>query len=163
MSKSGKASVKELEICISCLNEVLEETKKTFVRFNKEGKMNDVIEEIEAYRKELEPIKLKLKKAKNENKLKGIVEEMKLIENNIKADMVINIMKREIIEQLKATKNKWEITIDVMMIIGKYFKSSKDYVNIMKVCKRYINWLECITSIQLIILHYLKIWKQIII
>ena len=34
-------------------------------------------------------------------------------------------------------KEKWEMTIDVMMIIGKYFESSQDYVNVMKVKKRY--------------------------
>ena len=35
------------------------------------------------------------------------------------------------------TKQKWEITIDVMMIIGKYLRTSKDYVNVMKTSKRY--------------------------
>ena len=32
---------------------------------------------------------------------------------------------------------KWEITIDAMMIIGKYFKTTNDFVGVMKVCKRY--------------------------
>ena len=35
------------------------------------------------------------------------------------------------------TKSKWEITIDFMMIIGKYFESNKDYINVMKVNKKY--------------------------
>ena len=34
-------------------------------------------------------------------------------------------------------KSKWEITIDVMMIIGKYFKTNNDYINVMKVNKKY--------------------------
>ena len=37
------------------------------------------------------------------------------------------------------TKSKWEITIDVMMIIGKYFKTNNDYINVMKVNKKYHN------------------------
>ena len=39
-------------------------------------------------------------------------------------------------------KSKWEITIDVMMIIGKYFKSNNDYINIMKVNKKYHDLVE---------------------
>ena len=35
------------------------------------------------------------------------------------------------------TKSKWVITIDVMLIIGKYFLSNKDYINVMKTSKRY--------------------------
>ena len=44
---------------------------------------------------------------------------------------------RNIKQQLNETKSKWEITMDVMMIIGKYFKKNNDYVNMMKVAKRY--------------------------
>ena len=32
---------------------------------------------------------------------------------------------------------KWEIPAEAMKIIAKYFKSSKDYINVMKVCKKY--------------------------
>ena len=35
------------------------------------------------------------------------------------------------------SKNKWEITIDSMLIVGKYFQSNKDYMNVMKVSKKY--------------------------
>ena len=31
----------------------------------------------------------------------------------------------------------WSITIDYMMIVGKYFRSNRDYINAMKVCKKY--------------------------
>jgi len=31
----------------------------------------------------------------------------------------------------------FELTIDFIMIIGKYLESNKDYINIMKVCKKY--------------------------
>ena len=41
------------------------------------------------------------------------------------------------IEHFKDTKEKWEITIDSMMIIGKYFERSIDYVNVMKTTKKY--------------------------
>ena len=38
---------------------------------------------------------------------------------------------------VKESFYKWKITIDVMLIIGKYFTSSLDYINVMKVSKRY--------------------------
>ena len=44
---------------------------------------------------------------------------------------------RNIKQQLNETKSKWEITMDIMMIIGKYFKRNNDYINMMKVAKRY--------------------------
>ena len=44
---------------------------------------------------------------------------------------------RNIKQQLNETKSKWEVTMDVMMIIGKYFEKNRDYVNMMKVAKRY--------------------------
>ena len=34
-------------------------------------------------------------------------------------------------------KEKWEITIDLLMIVGKYFESNNDYINVMKVSKKY--------------------------
>ena len=34
---------------------------------------------------------------------------------------------------------KWKITIDSMLIIGKYFKENEDYINVMKVCKKYLD------------------------
>ena len=44
---------------------------------------------------------------------------------------------RNIKQHLNETKSKWEITMDIMMIIGKYFERNNDYVNMMKVAKRY--------------------------
>ena len=38
---------------------------------------------------------------------------------------------------VESTKSKWEITIDAMMIVGKYFETNDDYINVMKVCKKY--------------------------
>ena len=35
------------------------------------------------------------------------------------------------------TKEKWEITIDSMMIIGKYFESNKDFICVMKANRKY--------------------------
>ena len=40
-------------------------------------------------------------------------------------------------EEDESTKSKWRITNDYMMIIGKYFKSNEDYINVMKVNKKY--------------------------
>ena len=34
-------------------------------------------------------------------------------------------------------KDKWQMTVDFIMIVGKYFKSNNDFINVMKVCKRY--------------------------
>ena len=37
---------------------------------------------------------------------------------------------------------KWEITPDMLMIIGKYFKTNTDFTNVMKVCKKYNKLVE---------------------
>ena len=34
-------------------------------------------------------------------------------------------------------KSKWQMTGDFIITVGKYFKSNKDFINIMKVCKKY--------------------------
>ena len=34
-------------------------------------------------------------------------------------------------------KLKFEIDIDTMLLIGKYFRTAKDYISVMKVCKKY--------------------------
>ena len=46
-------------------------------------------------------------------------------------------METQKMTSVEATKSKWEITIDAMMIIGKYFETNDDYINVMKVCKKY--------------------------
>ena len=33
--------------------------------------------------------------------------------------------------------SKWKMTIDFIMIIAKYFKENKDFINVMKVCRMY--------------------------
>ena len=42
----------------------------------------------------------------------------------------------------KRTKSKCEINIDSMTLIGKYFKTNKDYVNVMKVNKKYQDYVD---------------------
>ena len=37
----------------------------------------------------------------------------------------------------KKENPKWEITIDAMMIIGKYLESNKDFINVMRVAKKF--------------------------
>ena len=39
--------------------------------------------------------------------------------------------------RVETPKVKWEMTIDAMLIIGRYFQSNNDFINSMKVCKRY--------------------------
>jgi len=34
-------------------------------------------------------------------------------------------------------KYKWELTIDFIMIVGKYLESNNDFINLMKICKKY--------------------------
>ena len=46
-------------------------------------------------------------------------------------------MSKELNSQIQNEDLKQRITIDAMLIIGKYFGSSNDYVNIMKTSKRY--------------------------
>ena len=38
---------------------------------------------------------------------------------------------------VQANKKKWEITISDMVVIGKYFETNNDYVNVMKICRKY--------------------------
>ena len=54
-----------------------------------------------------------------------------LAAENIKKDPKTKEIKRKKEEYFKETKEKWEITIDTMMIIGKYFETSSNYVNVM--------------------------------
>ena len=37
----------------------------------------------------------------------------------------------------RVMNEKWRMTIDLMLIVGKYLSSSQDYVNLMKTCKKY--------------------------
>ena len=97
--------------------------------------MNDVIEKIEVYLKELEKIGLEVER--KEGDLKVAMESIISIEKAVETDMEMNEIKREIVEHFKDNKEKWEITIDIMMIIGKYFEENEDYVKVMKVAKRY--------------------------
>ena len=40
------------------------------------------------------------------------------------------------------TKSKWEINMEQMVMIGKYFKTNQEYVNVMKVSKKYEKLVE---------------------
>ena len=52
----------------------------------------------------------------------------------------MNVRKQSI--EYSLMKSKWEITIDVMIIIGRYYESNNDYINVMKVNKKYHNLVE---------------------
>jgi len=39
-------------------------------------------------------------------------------------------------------KSKYELTLDFVMILGKYFEENKDFINVMKVCKKYEELVE---------------------
>ena len=124
------------------IRDSLNEIKKTLPKENKEGELKRIQENIESYQKELEEIKIQIDNTTDENEMKQLTNNLIQIENQIKTNEKINKYKREIIEQFKMIKSKWEITIDVMMIIGKYFKSNNDYINIMKVNKKYHDLVE---------------------
>ena len=38
---------------------------------------------------------------------------------------------------------KWEITLDLMIIIGKYFEENKEFINVIKLNKKFKDLLEC--------------------
>ena len=118
------------------IRDSLNEIKKTLPKENKEGELKRIQENIESYQKELEEIEIQINNAEDENEMNQLTNNLIQIENQIKTNEKINKYKREIIEQFKMIKSKWEITIDVMMIIGKYFKSNNDYINVMKVNKK---------------------------
>ena len=52
----------------------------------------------------------------------------------------MNVRKQSI--EYSLMKSKWEITIDVMMIICRHYESNNDYINVMKVNKKYHNLVE---------------------
>ena len=132
-----KLKTKILDI-IDSLNEI----KKTIPKENKEEELKRIKENIESYQKELEEIEIQIDNTADENEMNQLTNNLIQIENKIKTNEKINKYKREIIEQFKMIKSKWEITIDVMMIIGKYFKSNNDYINVMKVNKKYHDLIE---------------------
>ena len=127
-----KSKTKILHI-INSLNEI----KKTLPKENKEGELKRIKEEIESYQKELKEIEIQVNNATYKNEMNQLTNNLIQIENQIKTNEKIKKYKREITERFKMIKSKWEITIDVMMIIGKYFKSNNDYINVMKVNKKY--------------------------
>ena len=136
MSKSVKASIRKLER-ITYLSEMLEETKRTLFSINKEGEVNDVIEKFDVCKKKLEAIQSKVENSEEENEIKILEERILMTEKNIKEDKKLISVKREITKRFEVTKEKWEIPIDSMMIIGKYFTTNNDFINVMKISKRY--------------------------
>ena len=99
--------------------------------------MNGIIKNIEKYQEKLKPIQKEVMRVKNNNQIEKISKECNRIEGTITTDTKINSIKVKMIEHFKDTKEKWEITIDSMMIIGKYFERRIDYVNVMKTTKKY--------------------------
>ena len=85
---------------------------------NKEGELNEIIENIEAYQKEFRMIKTKSENAREKREVEQIRIEQTRFEENIKTDPKMKEIKRKKAEYFK---HKWEITIDIMTIIGKYF------------------------------------------
>ena len=57
----------------------------------------------------------------------------------------------------QSIKTKWEITIHEMPFIGKYFISNSDYVNVMKLCKRYHNLAQMYHYNPIVNFQYLRI------
>ena len=63
-------------------------------------------------------------RVKDKNQIEEVSKEFNQIEETFKKDTEIESKKRELIEHFRETKEKWEITIDIMMIIGKYFETN---------------------------------------
>ena len=99
--------------------------------------MKGIIEKIEMYQNELEIILERMKSSRIKIQTEEISEEYKAVEESITTDTEIKSTIREMIEIFKEIKEKWEITIDTMMIIGKYFEENNDYINVMKTTKKY--------------------------
>ena len=60
--------------------------------------------------------------------------------NNYKKEMNKLTPRNDYLKQYyeyQPLKDKWQMTVDFIMIVGKYFKSSNDFINVMKVCKKY--------------------------
>ena len=73
----------------------------------------------------------------------GLIDIIQQAKSSIdKIDKNNKLLQKELVQRHELIKSKWEITIDVMMIIGKYFKSNNDYINIMKVNKKYHDLVE---------------------
>ena len=132
MSKSIKAITGMLKVRISSMNEGLTETQKTVIVQNKQGELNDIIEKIEAYQKVVETIRAKLEKVEEDGEMEMIKQEVLKFEDRMKEDSKLKSVKRKMVEHYKEKKEKWEITIDIMMIIGKYFEENIDFINAMK-------------------------------
>ena len=64
-----------------------------------------------------------------------ITEMIKIDKNSVHNFEVLKELQRYY--RYQPSKSKWEITVEVMMIIGKYFQSNNDFINIMKVSKKY--------------------------
>ena len=122
---------------ITSITQMMKEVEEILSSYKKEGGMEEMIEKFEAYNEELETLKSDCMGVIDENSLDNIHEELMRIENDILTNDKINEQRKRIIERLKETKEKWEITVDVMMIIGKYFEKGTDYTNIMKISKKW--------------------------
>ena len=64
-------------------------------------------------------------------------------DNMNKVDSILNIIdNKKNLYHYKDPKEKWEIDMDIVMIVGKYFISSSDYINTMKLCRKYHDLVE---------------------
>ena len=135
---SAKIPIKGLNRNIKSVEKLLEEIRACLSYVDKEGKLGDVLERTETCRKELDGIKSKVHKIKEFKEANQFIEEVLKLEENCNSDKdKVSEYVRSVAERFKETKTKWEITIDAMMIIGKYFQTSKDYINVMKTAKKY--------------------------
>ena len=45
-------------------------------------------------------------------------------------------------QQFLPSKSKWELTVNFLMIVGKYFETNNDFINVIRVNKKYKELLE---------------------
>ena len=138
MSKNIKTLVNKANEQIQKVEKLLKETEELVEKENGEGNLKEIDEKMKLYEKDIKTIKTKFRKANNKDAVNKVNEELTKLRQNINSEKKrIDEYKKEKVDKYSKNKIKWEITIDVMMIIGKYFKENNDYINVMRVCKRY--------------------------
>ena len=92
---------------------MIDETRRSISM--KKWNIKEINEKIDMYLKEIEMIETRMNNAQ-EKEIGEMKDELNKLEENI-----------------KTIKSEIGITIDIMMIIGKYFEVNNDYINVMKI------------------------------
>ena len=129
ISKLQTLRVSDADITVFDKDEVMKRmkgmNKDSVVEYNNQMKneLNELQFKRVHYENELDKMK---------NRMNELTQYLSVINSNIKN-------KDKLIEyyHYQHIKDKWDIDIYSMMIIGKYFDNNNDFINIMKLCKKY--------------------------